>query len=190
MRLQGPGQRLTEYVNTKWEEMIHDWRAVILKEQQRSYQHSVENEWMVTQHRHRGMLFTSVNGFISQFALGSARAHGNLTITLCPHHLGKTVGTSLTVDDSNAHWNIRRGDLTSVKLDPRPSVPAGAGRRMLQLAIILQLEAEWGEDDAEDNEAEDNEADKANKDNGGRGGRGGGQGRLCVDRDLRVFIKQ
>jgi hypothetical protein len=52
--------------------MIHDWRAVIFKEQQRSYQHSVENEWMVTQHRHRGMLFASVNGFISQFALGSA----------------------------------------------------------------------------------------------------------------------
>jgi len=77
MRLQG--QRLTEYVNTKREEMIHDWRAVILKEQQRSYQHSVENDWMVTQHRHRGMLFASVNGFISQFALGSARAHGNLT---------------------------------------------------------------------------------------------------------------
>ena len=59
--------------------MIHDWRAVILKEQQHSYQHSVENEWMVTQHRHRGMLFASVNGFISQFALGSARAHGTLT---------------------------------------------------------------------------------------------------------------
>jgi hypothetical protein len=58
--------------------MIHDWRAVILKEQQHSYQHSVENEWMVTQHRHRGMLFASVR-FISQFALGSARAHGNLT---------------------------------------------------------------------------------------------------------------
>ena len=55
------------------------WRAVILKEQQHSYQHSVENEWMVTQHRHRGMLFASVNGFISQFALGSARAHGTLT---------------------------------------------------------------------------------------------------------------
>ncbi len=53
MRLQR--QRLTEYVNTKWEEMIHDWRAVILKEQQRSYQHSVENEWMLTQHRRRGM---------------------------------------------------------------------------------------------------------------------------------------
>jgi len=51
MRLQG--QRLMDYVNTKWEEMIHDWRAVILKEQQHSYQHSVENEWMVTQHRHR-----------------------------------------------------------------------------------------------------------------------------------------
>ena len=77
MRLQG--QRLMDYVNTKWEEMIHDWRAVIFKEQQRSYQHSVENEWMVTQHRHRGMLFASVNGFISQFALESARAHGNLT---------------------------------------------------------------------------------------------------------------
>jgi hypothetical protein len=27
MKLQG--QRLTEYVNTKWEEMIHDWRAVM-----------------------------------------------------------------------------------------------------------------------------------------------------------------
>ena len=57
--------------------------------------------------------------------------------------------------------------------------------------VVLQLEAEWGEDDAEDNEAEDNEANKtskANKDNGGRGQRG--QGRLCVDRDLRVFIKQ
>src|ERR1700727_4063717 len=77
MRLQG--QRLMEYVNTKWEEMIHDWQAVILKEQQHSYQHSVENEWMVTQHRHRGMLFASVNGFISQFALESARAHGTLT---------------------------------------------------------------------------------------------------------------
>jgi len=99
--------------------MIRDWRALMLKEQQRSYQHSVENEWMVTQHRHKGMLFASVNGFISQFALESAIAHGNLTArSLCPpvvvtHHLGKIAGTSLTVDDFNAHWNIRCGDLTS-----------------------------------------------------------------------------
>src|ERR1700723_1688777 len=106
MRLQG--QRLMDYVNTKWEEMIHDWRAVILKEQQCSYQHSVENEWMVTQHRHRGMLFASVNGFISQFTLDKVQEHMalfNLTarsslpvllevygITLCPHHQGKIVG--------------------------------------------------------------------------------------------------
>jgi len=106
MRLQG--QRLTEYVNTKWEEMIRDWRALMLKEQQHSYQHSVENEWMVTQHRHKGMLFASVNGFISQFALESAIAHGNLTarssLPACSgtHHLGKIAGTSLTVDDFNA----------------------------------------------------------------------------------------
>src|ERR1700722_16012514 len=73
MRLQG--QRLMDYVNTKWEEMIHDWRAVILKEQQCSYQHSIENEWTVTQHRHRGMLFASVNGFISQFALDKVQEH-------------------------------------------------------------------------------------------------------------------
>jgi MULE transposase domain len=49
MRLQG--QRLTAFVNTKWEEMIRDWRAVMLKEQQCSYQ-SVENERTVTQHSH------------------------------------------------------------------------------------------------------------------------------------------
>lgn len=31
MRFQG--QRLTEYVNTKWEEMIRDWRAVMYVKQ-------------------------------------------------------------------------------------------------------------------------------------------------------------
>src|ERR1700740_263944 len=115
MRLQG--QRLMEYVNTKGEEMIHDWRAVILKEQQRSYQHSVENEWMVTQHRHRDMLFASVNRLISLFTLGSTRAHGPLTarssLPACSGAFWNSIDY-LTIDDSNAHWNIRRGDLTSV----------------------------------------------------------------------------
>jgi hypothetical protein len=73
MRLQG--QRLTEFVNTKWKEMIRNWRAVMLKEQQCSYQQSVENERTVTQHCHRGMLFASVNGFISQFALDKVQEH-------------------------------------------------------------------------------------------------------------------
>ncbi|KAN0073307.1 hypothetical protein V8E54_008527 [Elaphomyces granulatus] len=153
-----------------------DWRAVILKEQQRSYQHSIENEWMVTQHRHRGMLFALVNGFISQFALGSAKSHGNLT------------ARSSLPAYSGAFWkSIDYLVPTSSRKDASPlMIPMPTG-----ISDILQLEAEWGEDDAEDNEAEDNEADKANKDNGGRGGRGGrGQGRLCVGRDLRVFIKQ
>jgi hypothetical protein len=54
---------------------IHDPKDVVdafstvLKEQQCSYQHSVENERTVTQRRHRGMLFVSINGFMSQFAL-------------------------------------------------------------------------------------------------------------------------
>ena len=79
-----------DYVNTKWEEMIRDWQAVILKEQQHSYQHSVENEWMVTQHRHRGMLFASVNGFISQFALFNLTARSSLPA--CSGAFGKSMG--------------------------------------------------------------------------------------------------
>jgi hypothetical protein len=36
-------------------------------------------------------------------------------------------GTSLTVDDFNAHWNIRRGDLTPVdyRQDPEQVIPRG-----------------------------------------------------------------
>jgi hypothetical protein len=97
MRLQG--QRLTESVNTKWEEMIRDWRAVILKEQQCSYQQPVENERKVTQHRHRGMLFASVNGFISQFVVDKVQEHMalfNLTarssLPACSGTFAKSIG--------------------------------------------------------------------------------------------------
>jgi hypothetical protein len=70
------------------------------KEQQCSYQHSVENEWTVTQHRHRGMLFASVNGFISQFALDKVQEHMalfNLTARsslppACSGTFGKSMG--------------------------------------------------------------------------------------------------
>ena len=48
---------------------VVDAFSTVLKKQQCSYQHSVENERTVTQRRHRGMLFASVNGFISQSAL-------------------------------------------------------------------------------------------------------------------------
>ena len=49
--------------------------GIEIKEQHRSYQHSVENERTVTQHRHRGILFASVNGFISRFALDNVQEH-------------------------------------------------------------------------------------------------------------------
>ena len=162
LRAEALNMRLTEYVNTKWEEMIRDWRAVmyaktepdyavawsnfkpgsfvnismnhelgflgisrrlvtawtrhssldntvtsrteslhsalktvlrhsirdpkdvvdafstVLKEQQCGYQHSVKNERTVTQHRHRGMLFALVNGFISQFTLDKVQKHMTL----------------------------------------------------------------------------------------------------------------
>jgi hypothetical protein len=48
---------------------VVDAFSTVLKKQQCTYQHSVENERTVTQRRHRGMLFASVNGFITQFAL-------------------------------------------------------------------------------------------------------------------------
>ena len=135
--------------------MIHDWRAVILKEQQHSYQHSVENEWMVTQHRHRGMLFASVNGFISQFALGSARAHGTLTarssLPACSGAFWKSIDylvpTSSRKDcgyEPHRWWfqcpleyQTWRLNISQLTTDwtrgkcPRRS-RAGAGRRMLQ----------------------------------------------------------
>ena len=112
LRAEALNMRLTEYVNTKWEEMIRDWRAVMYAKTEHdyavawsnfkpgnqgsfvnismnhdiwlsrhksssvhSYQHSVENERTLTQHRHRGMLFASVNGFISQFALDKVQEH-------------------------------------------------------------------------------------------------------------------
>ena len=116
---------------------IHDPKDVVdafstvLKEQQCSYQHRVENERTVTQHRHRGMLFASVNGFISQFAFDKVQEHMTLfnltarsSLPACSGTFGKSMGlpcahiikerswegTSLTVDDFSAHWNIRPVD--------------------------------------------------------------------------------
>jgi len=81
------------------------------------------------------MLFASVNGFISQFAFDKVQEHMTLfnltaksSLPACGGTFRKSMGlpcahiikgrlwegTSLTVDDFNAHWNIRRGDLTPV----------------------------------------------------------------------------
>ena len=50
----------------------------------------------------------------------------------CAHIIKERLweGTSLTVDDFNAHWNIRRGDLTPVDYrlliqDPEQVKPSG-----------------------------------------------------------------
>ena len=62
----------------------------------------------------------------------------------CAHIIKERLweGTSLTVDDFNAHRNIRRGDLTPVDYrlliqDPEQVKALGAGRRML-LPIVPQ----------------------------------------------------
>ena len=75
---------------------VVDAFSTVLKEQPCSYQHSVENE--VTQHRHRGILFASVNGFISQFVLDKVleyMALFNLTARSSLPACSGTFGTSM-----------------------------------------------------------------------------------------------
>jgi len=69
------GQRLMDYVNTKWEEMIHDWRAVYSKSSSIAIQHSVENEWMVITSPQRHVVRLSFNGLFPN-SHWKCRAHG------------------------------------------------------------------------------------------------------------------
>jgi hypothetical protein len=129
---------------------------------------------------------------------------------LCPHHQGKVAGGyEPHVDDFNAHWNIRRGDLTPVDYrlliqDPEQVIPRGrpqnaltnrSTRRLPSHFEVIDDETSIGLDPTADQsikeagwaEAEA-EADKANRDNGDGEGEEGEEGEDKEEKDNSAGI--